>query len=161
LKAIQDLERLKDSYRDLYHFAPILYFSLDRAGNLVAFNEFMLRELGYPVEALLNKPYHTLLTAQGKRAYLADPRVMQRDGDVETQWVKANGTVIDVWVDTTTIRDDNGLFLRSRSTGRDISERKQMVKELKAQAEEVSKANDKLRRINQELEEFTYVVSHD
>ncbi|MFQ3651401.1 MAG: PAS domain-containing protein, partial [Gemmataceae bacterium] len=35
----QEMERLKESYRDLYHHAPVFYFSLDPAGRLVAFNE--------------------------------------------------------------------------------------------------------------------------
>src|SRR5262249_40601214 len=56
------LQRLKESYRDLYHFAPVLYFSLDPAGRFVAFNETMQRTLGYPREALLGQPYAKLLT---------------------------------------------------------------------------------------------------
>jgi light-regulated signal transduction histidine kinase (bacteriophytochrome) len=42
-----------------------------------------------------------------------------------------------------------------------MTERRRLAQALKATAEEVGQANDQLRRINQELEEFTYVVSHD
>lgn len=161
LRANQDLERLKESYRDLYHFAPVLYFSLDQAGNFVAFNETMLRTLGYPREELLGRPYHTLLTPQGKQAYLEDPSPLLRDGEVETRWVKEDGTIIDVWVGTTVLPDANGEVLRSRSAARDVSEEKRLGQALRDKAQEVSRANDQLRRINQELEEFTHVVSHD
>src|SRR5205807_3475237 len=34
-----DLQRLKESYRDLYHHAPVLYFSLDVHGDVVALND--------------------------------------------------------------------------------------------------------------------------
>lgn len=161
IKINQDLERLKESYRDLYHFAPVLYFSLDADGNFVAFNETMLRTLGYPREALLGKSYSLLLTAQGKRAYSANPAVMQAVGELETRWVKQDGSVIDVWIGTTIILDAGGQFLRSRSAARDITETKRLSKALQIQAQELSRANEQLRRINQELEEFTYVVSHD
>ncbi|MFO0876593.1 MAG: ATP-binding protein [Gemmataceae bacterium] len=161
LKINQDLERLKESYRDLYHFAPVIYFSLDAAGNFVAFNETMLRTLGYPRELLLGRSYSQLLTPRGKQAFAANPTSMQEVGDQETQWLKQDGSVIDVWIGTTVILDANGQFLRSRSAARDITETKRLSKALQVQALELSRANEQLRRINQELEEFTYVVSHD
>jgi PAS domain S-box-containing protein len=156
------LERLKESYRDLYHFAPVVYFSLDAAGNLAVFNETMLRTLGYPREALLNKPYANLLTPEGKAAFQSDPSVLQRAGDVETQWVKQDGTVIDVWIGTTTIRDAaTGAFVRSRSVARDVSETKRLENALNQRAVALAKTITHVKRVNQELEEFTYVVSHD
>src|SRR5262249_37582569 len=74
----ENLQRLKESSRDLYHHAPVLYFSLDPAGRMVAFNETMVQVLGYPREALRNKPYDTLLTPEGKAVYRSDPGVLQR-----------------------------------------------------------------------------------
>jgi len=153
-RANEDLQRLQASYRDLYHHAPVLYFSLDAEGRLVAFNETMLRVLGYPREALLGQPYATLLAPQARAAFEARPGSLQQPGEVETRWVKQDGTVIDVWIGTTTIRGPDGEFIRSRSAARDVSETKALANALRARAEE-------LRRINQELEEFSYVVSHD
>jgi PAS domain S-box-containing protein len=151
-EANQDLERLKESYRDLYHFAPVLYFSLDPEGRLVAFNETTLRVLGYGREALLGKPYTTLLPAAEREEF--DLATLQRPGEVESRWVKCDGTEIDVWIGTTIIRDLKGAFLRSRSAARDVTETRRLADALRAK-------NDELLRINQELEEFTYVVSHD
>src|SRR5262249_38800228 len=85
----------------------------------------------------------------------------QRPGELETQWVQRNGTIIDVWIGVTTVRDEAGAFVRSRSAARDVTEKRRLAANLKAKAEELEQANDQLRRINQELEEFTYVVSHD
>jgi len=155
------LQRLTGSYRDLYNHAPVLYFSLDDRGHFAAFNDTLLRTLGYPREALFGQPYNRVLTPAAQAVFLQDPGRMQRPGEVETQWVKQDGTVIDVWIGTTTIKDDNGLFVRSRSAARDVTERNQMANDLSSKAEEVERANVQLRRINQELEDFTYVVSHD
>jgi PAS domain S-box-containing protein len=158
----RDLARLKESYRDLYHHAPVLYFSLDARGRLVACNEFMVRTLGYPRDELVGRPYTLLLTPAGRAAYRADRKVFQRPGEIpETQWVKRDGSVIDVWIGTTTIKDEQGEFVRSRSAAMDLTERKRLGDALRAKAGELEEANGKLLRINQELEDFTYVVSHD
>jgi PAS domain S-box-containing protein len=156
-----DLQRLKESYRDLYHHAPVIYFSLDGRGRFVAFNETMLRTLGYPREELVGQPYSKLLAPAARAHFLADPGALQRPGEIETQWVKRDGTVIDIWVGTTTGKDDQGGFVRSRSAARDVTDRNRLAAALHAKAEELGQANGQLRRINQELAEFTHVVSHD
>ena len=156
-----DLQRLKESYRDLYHHAPVLYFSLDAQGRLVGCNETMVRTLGYPREELVGRSYTFLLPPAGRTAYRADRSVFQRPGEMETRWVKRDGSVIDVWIGTTTIKDDQGEFVRSRSAALDLTERKRLGDALRDKAVELEQANIKLRRINQELEDFTYVVSHD
>ncbi len=156
-----DLQRLKESYRDLYHHAPVLYFSLDAWGQFVAFNETMLRTLGYPREALMGQPYTCLLTPASRAEFLNNPTALQQPGEIEAQWVKQDGTVIEVLIDTTTVKDSEGHFVRSRSAARDVTDRRRLAMALRTKADELGQANAQLRRTNQELEEFTYVVSHD
>jgi PAS domain S-box-containing protein len=156
-----DLQRLKESYSDLYHQAPVLYFSLDGKGRLVACNDTLLRVFGYARKELIGRPYTVLLEPAVRATYEADPAAMQRPGETETRWVKRDGSVIDVWIGTTTIKDLSGAFYRSRSVARDVTERNQLANALRSTADEVGRANDRLRKINQELEDFTYVVSHD
>jgi PAS domain S-box-containing protein len=157
----QEMERLKESYRDLYHHAPVFYFSLDPAGRLVAFNESFLRALGYPREELVGAPYEKLLTDEARQALDANPDMMKRPGEVESRWLRADGSWMDVWIGTTTIRDASGIFIRSRSAARDVTETRQLASDLRQKADELLRANTQLIRINQQLEEFTYVVSHD
>jgi PAS domain S-box-containing protein len=155
------LERLKESYRDLYHKAPVLYFSLDPRGRFAACNDTMLAALGYARDELLGKPYTRLLTPEGARRFVQDPGPYARPGEVEARWVKKDGSVIDVWVRTAPVLDEHGRFVRSRSAAQDVTERNRLANAVRAKAEELQQANERLRRINQELEEFTYVVSHD
>jgi light-regulated signal transduction histidine kinase (bacteriophytochrome) len=42
-----------------------------------------------------------------------------------------------------------------------VTERNRLANALRAQAEELRRTNDQLRRSNRELDDFTYVVSHD
>jgi PAS domain S-box-containing protein len=156
-----DLQRLKESYRDLYHHAPVIYFSLDARGRVAACNETMVRTLGYQRDDLIGRPYTQLLTPAGRSDFRRDRSAFQRPGEVETHWVKRDGAVIDVWIGTTTIMNEAGGFVRSRSAALDLTERKRLGDELRDKAVELEQANGQLRRINQELEDFTYVVSHD
>src|SRR5262249_16181015 len=146
---------------DLYHQAPVLYFGLDARGHFVAINDTMLRTLGYPREALLQQSYTKLLSPASRAAFLDDPAMFHRPGELEAQWVKADGSVIDVGIITSIIRDGRGAFVHSRSAARDVTEHNRLVNAVQAKAEELGKANAELRRINQELKDFTYVVSHD
>src|SRR5262249_26105673 len=66
-----------------------------------------------------------------------------------------------VWIRTMPILDQQGRFLRSRSAAQDVTERNRLADALRAKAEELERVNGQLRRINRELDDFTYVVSHD
>ena len=155
-----DLERLKESYRDLYHHAPVMYFSLDEEGRFAAVNETLLHTLGYTREDLLGQPYGRLLAGEARAVFERDPGSVQQPGEVETQWVTADGRVRAVWIGTSTIKE-GARVVRSRCAAADISERNQLALAVAGRAHELEQANDRLRRTNQELEEFTYVVSHD
>jgi PAS domain S-box-containing protein len=156
-----DLERLKESYRDLYHNAPVMYFSLDVQGRFATCNERVIQTLGYGRKELYGQPYSRLLAPEARARFLFDPATFEQPGEVETKWVKKDGTVIDVWIRSVPLLDANGAFVRSRSAAQDVTERNRLANDLRAKAEELEKANAQLRRKNRELDEFTYVVSHD
>ena len=160
VKINADLERLKESYRDLYHHAPVMYFSLDEQGRFAAVNETLLRILGYTREDLLGQPYGRLLAGEARTAFERDPFAGQQPGEVETQWVGADGRVREVWVGTSIIREGDQV-VRSRCAAAEITERNQLARAAAGRAHELEEAIARLRRTNQELEEFTYVVSHD
>jgi PAS domain S-box-containing protein len=156
-----DLQRLKESYGDLYHNAPVMYFSLDAQGHFVTFNNTMLRVLGYVREDLFRQPYTRVLAPTGRRGFLEDRAAYQHAGEVETQWVKKDGTVLDVAIGSTPILDEQGRFVRSRSVAQDVTERNRLADELRRRRDELERANARLQQINNELDEFTSVVSHD
>jgi PAS domain S-box-containing protein len=157
----QDLERFKETYRDLYNNAPVMYFSLDPTGSVKTCNDTLLRSLGYRREDLVGRPYTCLLAQESQRRFLQNAEAYQRAGEVETQWVKRDSTVLDVWIRSTPVLDERGRFVRSRSAAQDVTERNRLADELRRHTEELGHANELLQRINRELDDFTYVVSHD
>jgi PAS domain S-box-containing protein len=161
VRSNQDLERLKESYRDRYNETPVMYFSLDPEGRLCGFNNTLRRTLGYQPRDLHLQPYTRLLPPESRERYLADPEVFRQRSEVETRWVKKDGTVIEVWIRSVPQQDEGGRFVRSLSVAQDVTERNRLADELRRRGDELARANAELRRINKELDEFTSVVAHD
>ncbi len=160
--ATQDLARLKLSYRELYQNAPVMYFSMDREGKLVTFNDTLIRTLGYERRELQDKQYAVLLApAMLKSSVTIVESMPSQEGELETQWRKKDGTLIDVWLHTVPVFDEAGQFVRFRSAALDLSEKNRLANELRARGDELAGTNQRLRTINSELEAFTHVVSHD
>jgi PAS domain S-box-containing protein len=158
----RDMDRLKLSYRELYQQAPVMYFSLDRDGRFVTFNDTFLAMLGYRRDELQNKDYKLILTPEVLTSYLAISESMpSQAGELETIWRRKDGTQFDVWLHTVPVYDEAGNFVRCRNAALDLSEKNRLANELRARGDELERTNQSLRTINNELEAFTHVVSHD
>jgi PAS domain S-box-containing protein len=159
----RELEELKERYRDLYQNAPAMYFSLGRDGTLLECNDTLLRALGYPREALVGRPYQVLLPQEGRARFAARFAEFLRSGRIEvpSQWVKADGGRIEVWVAGTAVRDESGRIVHSRSVAQDVTARHRLEAELREKNDRLAHTIDELSRRNREMDEFTYVVSHD
>jgi PAS domain S-box-containing protein len=156
----RQLDRLKDSYFDLYHNAPVMYFSLDAEGKFVTFNDTLLRTLGYERNDLLGRKYTDMVSILGSTPVSFEiPSDKQEEW--ETQWRRKDGSPLDVWLRTVGVFDENDKFVRWRSSALDFTERNRLANQLRAHSEELENTNSRLRHINSELEDFTHVVSHD
>jgi PAS domain S-box-containing protein len=161
-RASTEFERLKSSYRDLYHNAPVMYFGLDALGRFVTFNDTLLNTLGYKREDLQGQPYAAAIPAQppAKDQPLFPTMPGQSEGQ-KTRWRHKNGSQMDVWIRSMATVDDSGQLVRWRCSALDLTERNRLADELRARGDELERMNARLRRSNAELEQFTHVVSHD
>lgn len=162
-QANRELSELRDRYRDLYQDAPAMYFSLDPRGHFLDCNATMLRALGFGRDDLVGRPYATLLPGDCRAQLRERFDDYRRDGFLEVghRWVKADGAAIDVWVTATAVRGPEGQLQLSRGVAHDISARRALEAELREKNDRLARAVDELQRKNRELDEFTYVVSHD
>src|SRR5207244_1192761 len=104
-----DLDRLKLSYQELYQHAPVMYFSMDHQGKLVTCNDTLVRTLGYARQELSSRNYTSLLSPATLKSYVTIAEAMPaQEGELETQWRKKDGTVIDVWLHTLPVYDEAG-----------------------------------------------------
>jgi PAS domain S-box-containing protein len=159
----RELEELKERYRDLYQNAPAMYFSLDERGHLLECNDTLLRTLGYRRETLVGQSYVRLLPEALKPRFCERFAQFLAEGSIEvaSQWVKANGEVIEVWVRGTAVRSADGRIVHSRSVAQDVTARHRLEAELHEKNDRLAQTIDELSRRNTEMDEFTYVVSHD
>jgi PAS domain S-box-containing protein len=143
---------------DLYNNAPCGYHSLDRDGVYERINDTELRWLGYTREEVIGTLKFTdLLTPASSQAFAANFPAFKERGwvsDLEFDMRRKDGSVLPVLLNATAIRDEHGLFLRSRSTITDYTERRQAE-------EALQRLNANLASAYRELEAFAYSISHD
>lgn len=159
----RDLLELQARYRDLYQNAPVMYFSLDSAGFIRDCNDTMLNTLGKSRDQLLGLHYTSILAESFRPLFHERHQTFLKSGrlEVESRWTRADNTEIDVLISSTANIDDDGQIRFSRTVAQNITARKALEARLKQQNQELAHANDELFRKNRELDEFTYVVSHD
>lgn len=149
--AEEKLKEASNTIYDLYQKAPCGYFSVDKQGMFTNVNETLLTWLGYTREQVVDRLHFTdVITPKAADVYSKDFDQLKERGfivDVESRIVRKDKSILPVLINATAIMDANNNYLSSRCTLYDITERK------KAEAE--------TRRLNAELEAFSYSVSHD
>ncbi|HXD89205.1 MAG TPA: ATP-binding protein [Urbifossiella sp.] len=172
----RELRESSQRFQDLYDEAPCGYHSVDPSGIIIAMNRTELRWLGYEAKELIGqKTFVHMLADSSRDAYWATFEKVKATGgaaDIELDLVRRDGSSFTVLLNSSSILDGAGRYLRSRSTLTDISDRKRAemeVRRLNADLErrvqertvELAEANRDLSQKNEENEMFVYSVSHD
>jgi PAS domain S-box-containing protein len=139
---------------DLYNNAPSGYHSLDKNGVFVQINDTELGWLGYSREELVGKRrFSDFLTPESQQSFREKFMTLQERGEitgVEFELISKNGAIVYILGSATVIRDENGEYLRSRSTLYNITQLKQAQKVI---AEE----RNLLRTVIDAVPNFIYV----
>ncbi|MGE5526188.1 MAG: sensor histidine kinase [Rhodospirillaceae bacterium] len=149
---------------DLYNHAPCAYHSLDAQGRIVRANDTELAWLGYERDELIGKPFASLLTETGRRQFDERFECLKNEGsvhDAEFDLRRKDGSTFPVSLSATAVRDESGRFVMSRVTMFDITARRSAESRAKQLNVELERRNTQLVAVNQELEGFSYSVSHD
>jgi len=128
-KMAAELKESEAQYIDLYEHSPDMYCSVSADTALViTCNQTLANKLGYAKEEIIGHPifdiYHPDCMPDVEKAF----KVFITKGEVinrELQLKCKDGNRIDVILNVTAVRDDNGNIIHSRSSWRDISDRKQ------------------------------------
>ena len=122
------LRGLNAELDDLYNHAPCGYHSVDESGLIVRMNDTWLRWLGYAREEVVGKKRHAdLMTAQSAERFWNEAfPLFKKQGwlkEVEFDYVRKDGSTFPGSLQTSTIYDEQGRFVMSRTTVFDISAR--------------------------------------
>jgi PAS domain S-box-containing protein len=130
----QELIESKEAYRDLYHNSPNMHCSVDAATRkILTCNHTLAQKLGYDREEIIGKEIFSLYHQDSLRHAQESFASFVQTGSVtnaELQLRRRDGTKIDVLLNVSSVRDENGKILCSRSTWIDITEKKTAEKQL-------------------------------
>lgn len=158
LEAVNEqLVREEARSRQLYRKTPVMMHSIDGHGVIVEASEHWFEVMGYKPEEVVGRKSQDFLTPESRafsKTILQEFWLEDACENVPYQMVKKDGSVIDVRLSA--IVDDYAESKEKRSLAVviDVTERLRAEKALADQ-------NSELARINDNLNQFTHIVSHD
>ncbi|OYW20488.1 MAG: hypothetical protein B7Z54_00985, partial [Sphingobacteriales bacterium 12-47-4] len=149
---IRKKEMSERKFRALLDSAPDATVIVDEEGSIRMINQQTERLFGYTKEELLGKKVELLIPGnlrtkhvQHRGNYSDQPRVRMMGAGIELMALKKDGGLFPVAISLSPIRTEEGMMVSA--SVRDITGSKEL--------------ENNLRRSNEELEAFTYSVSHD
>ena len=157
-RAEKELRESEARYEDLYDNAPDMFVSVDAKTSIILrCNQTLSKELGYSKDEIIGHPifsmYHPDSIEDAKKVFKSFTET-GKVHNAELQMKRKDGSKINVILNVSAVRDEQGNILYSRSVWRDITERKEAEEKLEQTVKE-------LARSNSDLEQFAYIASHD
>lgn len=153
------LEHSEEKFRSVVESAPNAILVTDENGTIVLVNREAERLFGYDRTEMLGRPAEMLVPEakredhpSWRRAYLKDPSTRRMGRGRDLYALKRDGSEIAVEIALNPMATDSGTFVLSSVI--DITERKRSERKIRAYSKQ-------LEETNADLEEFTYVASHD
>lgn len=124
------LQQSQEKYLDLYENAPDMYLNVDpKTMHIIQCNQTLTNVVGFTKEEIVGHPVFKLYTTESATYVEKNILPMFLDkGIVKNEYLqvkKKNGDIIDVSLNITAIRDEQGNILHSRAIWRDITSMKE------------------------------------
>lgn len=135
-KAEEELKASEQRYRTIFENSAVSIMLTDRNEKIVSWNKYTEEMLGLKKEDLLNKHVKTIYPEEEWLKIRAENvREKGSQHHLETKMIKKNGSLIDVDISVTVLKDSDGKPEGSIGVIRDISDRKKAELQLKENEE--------------------------
>ncbi len=155
----------KQSQRDLNHFlskTPVIIGTLGEDGFFKQVNPSLITSSGYSADELLNKPFIEFLHPDDVEPTLQEyERMINGQDDLSAfinRYITKSGMIKWTAWYTSPIPGEEGLYF---TFGNDITELIESRERLEELNENLKERNKELALMNDELEQFVYIASHD
>jgi len=155
-RAQAELDAARARYFDLYDLAPVSYCTVSEQGLILEANLTAATLLGVARWALIKQPISRFILPEDQDIYYRHRKQLFETSEpqgCELRMVNKDGTTFWAWLEVTVAQDADGAFV-CRVMLSDITERKRAEEAIHRKAKELQEKNDELNR-------FTYAVSHD
>jgi len=154
--------RASFKYRDLYRLTPAMLHTLDGAGHIQTVTDHWLQKLGYRREEVLGRPVTDFYSAADRRRFSGSKlhEAVNRGEftNVDRQMVTKDGRVLDIVMSAISHRDDSGKVDRMLVASKDVTERKQAERHLRATLAENARLREELEQERDYLREEVNVA---
>lgn len=133
----------------------------DDDDHIILTNRAFCNTYGYQEDEILGQSIDCLWTDEttDHHCHRTSPQQKVVDGEFISR--RKDGSLLTISLSRSRITDDSGTALACLSIIRDITERKQAEELLRTSKEEVQQYAAYLEKRNRELDQFSYVISHD
>jgi len=169
LESNRDITQRKQEeskFRNLLESAPDAIVIVNGAGGIEIVNAQTEKLFGYSRKEMLGQPVETLipsrfrdLHAGNRRAYTQSPRARAMGAGLDLYGVRKDGVEIPVEISLSPLDTEEGTLILSAI--RDVSEHRRNAEEIRKLNSELQHRLAQLSTANEELESFSYSVSHD
>jgi PAS domain S-box-containing protein len=131
-KAESQLQLAEQRYRTIFENSAVAIMMVDKEEHLISWNGFTEQLLGMTSADLFGQPIESLYpVSEWQRIRSMSIRQKGMQHHLETQMVNKNGSIIDVDISLSVLRDPEGQVTGSIGVVRDITERKRMESALR------------------------------
>jgi PAS domain S-box-containing protein len=153
--------QLEQHYRGLYRATPAMLYTVDAKGRVLHVSDHWLKKLGYKREEVIGRPI-TDFMSEGTRATLPQQQLenLIAHGSLNNEpreLVSRNGDLIEVLISSAEDRDEEGKVRALLVACKDVTERNQAERKLRAAFEENARLREELERERDYLREEVQV----
>jgi PAS domain S-box-containing protein len=149
--------RLEQQYRDLYRATPAMLYTIDAKGRILHVSNRWLKRFGYRREDVIGRPITDFMTPD-RRATLPQQRLEDviAHGALNNEpreFITKDGEIVEVLISSAEERDEDGKVRALFVAIKDVTERNQAERKLRAAFEENARLREELERERDYLRE--------